>query len=257
MVLAVGLLEESHLVLASKGLHRVEQVPHLDPGVPDLEVCHVGVPLHPVAVGGHGLEHRPTRVARGETVVAAGHLDACRESLHIPFERAWRRLVEVVEVEHQPTLGTGERPEVGEMRVTAQPHLEIGRRTGCQVEGHDLGCAPQERERRHAHPRVTQRNEVFDAAAIRLDQHLDRIATVGRRIPYGMCRPRQVRPRLLARESPIVRRRDRRIEGREDRHLPLHHDDQPLASGIISVRCTRCVAATGSSASPEGSGPRT
>ncbi len=147
MVLALRLLEDSHLVLASEGLHRVEQVPHLDPGVPDLEVRHAGVPLHPVAVGGHGVEHRPTRVARLETVVAAGDVDARGESFHVPFERARRRLVEVVEVEHQATLGAGERPEVREVRVAAQPHLEIGRGTRCQVVRHDLGGAAQERER--------------------------------------------------------------------------------------------------------------
>jgi hypothetical protein len=64
-----------------------------------------------------------------------------RHPLDVVFERSGEGLVEVVQIEQQPPLGRGEQPEVRQMSVTAQLHLEAGGRGVLQVGGHDLGRA--------------------------------------------------------------------------------------------------------------------
>lgn len=115
-------------MLATGGLHRGEELLHLDAGVPDLEMGHVGILLHPVPVGVHRPECRPAHLCGLEAVVTPGGDDTCGEPLQIPLERAVRGLVEVVEIEHQATLRAGERTEVQQVGIAAQPHLEVRRR---------------------------------------------------------------------------------------------------------------------------------
>ena len=55
----------------------------------------------------------------GEAVVARGDQHAGRQPLDVPLPGARQRLVEVVDVEHQPPLGRGEHAEVRQVRVAA------------------------------------------------------------------------------------------------------------------------------------------
>ena len=49
---------------------------------------------------------------------------SCREPLHVPLPRARQRLVEVIDVEHQPAIGRPEHSEVHEVRIAAQLRCE-------------------------------------------------------------------------------------------------------------------------------------
>ena len=71
---------------------------------------------------------RRARFRPGVPVVARRQDEARRHPLHVALERPGQRLVEVVEVEHQPALGGGEDAEVGQVGVTAQLDLEAGGR---------------------------------------------------------------------------------------------------------------------------------
>ena len=63
-----------------------------------------------LAVLAHAWRGRPRSHCCGrEAVVAAGHDQAGRQPLDVPLPRPRQRLVEVVDVEHQPALGRGER----------------------------------------------------------------------------------------------------------------------------------------------------
>ena len=57
-----------------------------------------------------------------KAVVARGDQHAHGQALDVPLPRARERLVEVVEVEHQPPLGRGEHAEVRQVRVPAALH---------------------------------------------------------------------------------------------------------------------------------------
>ena len=95
-----------------------------------------------------------------EAAVAAGDGEAGGQPLHVPLERARKRLVEVVDAEHEPPIGRGERAEVRQMRITAQLHLQTGPRQARQIRGHQVGRATVERERRHQHPPIPDRHEL-------------------------------------------------------------------------------------------------
>ena len=64
-------------------------------------------------------------VTRSHRSTPGGHLQACRQALHVPLEGAGQRLVEVVDVEqHLPFRGS-EAPEVREMSIPAQLHGQV------------------------------------------------------------------------------------------------------------------------------------
>jgi len=73
--------------------------------VPDVEVALLGERVHRLAVRGDGLQHRSGDLLGLEVAVATGYDDAGGEALDIPLPRAWERLVEVADVEHQIALG--------------------------------------------------------------------------------------------------------------------------------------------------------
>jgi hypothetical protein len=94
----------------------------------------------------------------------------------IPLERAGVGLVEVVEIEQQPTVGRREEAEVGEVRVARQLGEQGRSRTRAEVGSHD-GCrAPQERPRRLRHPPVTDGHQLGYAIGVLLAEDVDGIA---------------------------------------------------------------------------------
>ncbi len=118
--------------------------------------------------------------------MAAGHGEARRQALHVPFERAGERLVEVVHVEDEPALRSAEQAEVRQVRVTAQLHGDAGVRRGGEVGGHQQSRPPVERERRGRHPLVPQRNDVeIPRGGLPLEQR-DRVGAVRSRTPRAL-----------------------------------------------------------------------
>ena len=93
-------------------------------GVPDVEVLHGREARHRAAVRRDRVQHDLVLVLDGEAVVARGDQHAHGQALDVPLPRSRQRLVEVVEVEHQPPLGRGEHAEVRQVRVAAALHRE-------------------------------------------------------------------------------------------------------------------------------------
>ena len=103
-------------------LHQGDPRAGADVRVPHVHEVLMGKRAHrcPVALGRR--EHDLATFLSGEPVVPAGHGQAGRQPLDVPLERAGQGLVEVVDIEDQPPRGRGERPEIGQVRVTAQLH---------------------------------------------------------------------------------------------------------------------------------------
>ena len=74
---------------------------------------------------GHGQDDRPP-LLRVEAAVAAGDGQAGREPLDVPFEGPGQGLVEVVDAEDESPIGCGEDAEVGQVRITAELHVQPG-----------------------------------------------------------------------------------------------------------------------------------
>ena len=135
--LATTLSRRLRILLADLGTQLRHQLLDLEAGVPDLEVAHPGELRHPRAVRGNGLEHDALLLRDREAAVARGDQHADREALDVPLPRARQRLVEVVDVEDEPSLGRRVEAEVREVRVAAALHDEAGPRSGGEVGRHD------------------------------------------------------------------------------------------------------------------------
>ena len=116
-------------------------------GVPDLHRGHLGELGHGRAVGAHRGECDVARVGFAEAVVTGRDGEARRHPLEVVLERARQRLVEIVQIEQQLSLGGGEHPEVRQVGVAAELNLQAGPGRVLQVSGHDLGSAAVEGER--------------------------------------------------------------------------------------------------------------
>ena len=73
--------------------------------VPRVERSHVRGRAHHFPVLADGGHDDRAPIGRGEAAVATEDLDARGQTLHVPLPRPGQRLVEVVDVEHQPPLG--------------------------------------------------------------------------------------------------------------------------------------------------------
>jgi hypothetical protein len=74
-------------------------------------------------------------------------LEACREALHVPLERAGEGFVEVVEVEDQVAFGRSEAAEVQQVSVARELHVEPSSRRRGEVVRHHHRRAAVERQR--------------------------------------------------------------------------------------------------------------
>ena len=166
--------------------------------VPRLERPEVRrVPHHQPVLADAGHDH-DAPVGGGEAALAAEHLDAGGEALHVPFPRAGKRLVEVVDVEQDLALGGAEEAEVRQVRVAAELDVDARARGRSQIGGHDERRATVERERRVEHPSVPDRHELGHPALGLLLEQRDRVGPVGRWLPGAVGRSRRRLPRLLA-----------------------------------------------------------
>ena len=82
-------------------LQLVEHLCRVQARVPDVEVTQTREVAHCFPICPNACEHDVLALGAVEPAVAAGDLEACGESLDVPFERAGERLVEVVQVEDE------------------------------------------------------------------------------------------------------------------------------------------------------------
>ena len=101
---------------------------------------------------------------RRDLVLAPCHLEAGGQALDIPLPRGRRRLVEVVDVEHQASLGRPERAEVRQMRIAARLHEQGPCSASREVRGHRRRGAAEVGERRDQHAPMPDRDEVWRSA---------------------------------------------------------------------------------------------
>ena len=106
------------------------------------------------------VEHDPLLLLGAKAVVARRDQHARREPLDIPLPRARERLIEVVDVEHQPPLRRREHPEVRQMRIPAALHRQPGPRRRREIVRHDHRRPAIERERRDQHPPIANRHQL-------------------------------------------------------------------------------------------------
>ena len=149
-------------------------------GVPDVEVLHSGELGHRGAVAPDGVEHDPVLVFGAIAVVAGGDQHAHSKALDVPLPRTGQRLVEIVDVEHQPPLGRREHAEVRQVRVSAALHRQPRPRRRGKVVGHDHRRAAIESERRDQHSAVPDRHQLRHPRPRLALEQLDRISALRR-----------------------------------------------------------------------------
>ena len=184
-------------LVAGKGLVDVQA------RVEGRQVALAGKAGHGAAVAGRAGPHRRFAVGGAKAPVAAGHLEAGRQALEVPLERAGQGLVEVVDVEVHAPLGGAEDAEVGEVGVAAELGAQVGGGRGGQVAGHDQGGAAVEGEGRDQHAPVADRHQLGHAAlGLALEQG-DRVGALGAGVELGVGRAGHVGPRGLAARDPL------------------------------------------------------
>src|SRR4051794_15368917 len=145
--------------------------------------------------------------------LAAAEDEARRQSLDVPLPRTTCRLVEIVEVEHQPPLGCGIATKIREMRVSAHLDIESSCRSRGKVAGHHARRPAEKCQRRSKHSAVAERYESRQAVAVLTPQHVDRVRTVRCRCPAGLIRSTYSRTQRLALCPPIADSRRQRLNG--------------------------------------------
>jgi hypothetical protein len=169
---------------------------------------HAGEAVHRLLVAD---DRRPGRVRalRGtEVLVAPGDLGADREPLDVPLPRARQRLVEVVDVEDHPAVRGREAAEVADVGVAAQLDDDAAGRRPDQVGRHDGRRPAQERERRHGHPLVADRDEPRDARLV-LGEHDGDGVDARVALPVPVRAPRRELARVASTLRAVGRRRGR------------------------------------------------
>ena len=138
------------------------QLAHVGLREPDLEVRHGGEAADRLAVGAGAAEQDGAALRRRETVLPPRHRQARQQPLDVPLPRAGVRLVEVTDVEHEPSRRRLVEAEVAEVGIAVQLDHDPGRGRAGEVVGHHRGGTLEEREGRGRHPRRAQRDQVRD-----------------------------------------------------------------------------------------------
>ena len=133
-----------------------------------------------------------------EVDVASGDLDARRHPLDVPLPRPGQRLVEVVGPEQQVTIRSREPAEVRDVRVSARLHDEPRRRRPGEVASHHRRRSPIERERRHEHSPVPDRDQLREPRLGLNTKGVHGIRAVWSRRPLAVARARRRLSRLPA-----------------------------------------------------------
>ncbi len=174
--------------------------------VPELQRLQLAVLAHRLAVGADARGRHVPGCRILLAVVPARHDEARGEALHVPLPRSGKGLVEVVDGEDDPPLRGGEPPEVGEVRVPAALDVHARRRRGRQVGRHGEGRPAIEGERGADHASVAEREQLGQPPLLGREDHLNRIAASGGRLPLGVRFPGAGLPECLARRVPFLLR---------------------------------------------------
>jgi hypothetical protein len=187
---------------ASPALHDLVD---LHAGVPDVERRHLGEVAHRQPVRPGRGESGDAAFLLAESALAPEHGEA-RDQALVPFERAGQGLVEVVDAEDEPPVGSGEDAEVGEVRVAREVDVQSGPRRLSQVRGHQVSGATVEGERREEHAPVPNRHQLRVPRAPLVFQQRDRIRPVRLGCPLCVRRARYLRALCLPARCVLGRR---------------------------------------------------
>jgi len=106
-------------------------------GVPHVEVVHGGELSHRGTVSADRVAHDPVLFLGAKAVVARGDQHAHGQPLDVPLPRAGERLIEIVCVEHESSLGRGEHTEVGQgaspQHCTVSPERGVAARSCAMI----------------------------------------------------------------------------------------------------------------------------
>jgi hypothetical protein len=180
-------------VAATDGRLRLQHVEQpadfvdIDPGIPDVEETHRGVPRHLGAIAAHGQPRGGMGIAVLIAVVPRSNGEAGRQPLDVPFEWRGKRLIEVVDVEDQPPVGCGVHAEIQQVRVTARLHPDIGGGRMRQIPCHRSRGAAEVGKRRGQHAPVADRYQIRHPGPGLLLQNGNRVWPVRGRRPLGVA----------------------------------------------------------------------
>jgi hypothetical protein len=184
----------------------IENHPFIDARVPYVQVPHLRVltHVHPVAAnnGPRGLLAQDL-VGPEETL---SHDGTGGKPLEIPLPRTGQGLVEIVDAEHEVTLGRREDAEVRHVYVAAHLDRDAGGARTSEVARHHRGASPQKRKGRFEHSRVPNRYHLGESSSGLSLQRRDGILPFRRQHVFGMQPPRQrCAQRLAHRQSRFHR----------------------------------------------------
>jgi hypothetical protein len=204
------------------------------------EVAHRGKLAHGLPVLRGGLQHDRLLVLDRIAVVARRDQHAPREPLHVPLPRTRQRLVEVVDVEHEPPLGRREHTEVRQVGLAAALDVQARPRRRSEIARHDPCRTSVERERRDEHPPVADRNELRHPCLGLLLEQLDGIGAIRRRVIHRVARAGHFRARRLA-TGGAFGHREVRYESAglglcDSYHLPILPPSERCASSVPGDR---------------------
>ena len=150
----------------------------LDPRIPDVEHVHRHQFAHVLAVAA-GAADRGFATGRAcQPVGSGGQHERGDEALDVPFPRGRQRLVEVVDVKHQPPFRRGEAAEIEQVRVAAGLDAHAAGRRRREVRRHHRGRASVESEWRGQHPAVSDRHELRQPRGVGGVQSCDWVSAV-------------------------------------------------------------------------------
>jgi hypothetical protein len=114
------------------------------------------------------------------------------------------RLVEVVQVDDEVSLGRTVETEVAEVRVTADHRHDAGGGQVGDIVRHDDGGPAQEPIRRGRHPPDPNRDQPLQPAPMRLVDQLHWVGPVGAYLPFPERATRNLLPELLAHPVAVL-----------------------------------------------------
>ena len=214
----------------------LELLLEVQPGVPQVQVAHLGEPRHRQAVGLGGTQHDPAPLVGVVSVGPSGDLQTGDQPFDIPLPGPRGGLVEVVDVEDQPALGRAEHPEVGQVGIPAGLHPQAGIRRLGKVRGHDQRRTPEEREGRDEHPAVADRHQFRHPGRGLRFQQRHRVRPVGGGLEHGMAGTGGAGAGGLASRPALVRRGVGHVLRLSDRTCPGDLT-RPRAPTSAKARC--------------------
>ena len=100
-------------------LDRGDQVFHVDVRVPDIQDVHLAELCQSLSVGSDACGCCVPGKTVAEAVVSAGENEAGGQALYIPFPGGGERLIQIIDVENDPSLRRGKCAEVEKMTIAA------------------------------------------------------------------------------------------------------------------------------------------